>query len=242
MAKILIALDDGHGMHTPGKRSPKLSDGTVMLENEFNRRVVALLDKELKRCGFATLLVAPTDEDVPLEERVKRANKAKADFYLSVHGNAFNAVLDDKAGGIETYAHFSYPETVKKAKIIHKWAMKGSKMKDRKVKNGDWLYVCKYTEMEAALIELGFMDNIEDLKKLMSESYRKECAVELAHSLCEIYNVKYVPEAKPTPAPTKKGTYYRVVTGSFTDRKNADQRIAALKKAGFDSFVDIYEK
>jgi N-acetylmuramoyl-L-alanine amidase len=203
------------------------------------------LDKELKRCGFATLLVAPTDEDVSLGERVSRANKAKTNFYLSVHANAFNAKLDDKAGGIETFAHFSYPKTVAKAKIIHKWVMKGSKMKDRGVKNGDWLYVCKNTAMEAALVELGFMDNIEDLKKLMNDSYRKECAVELAQALCEIYNMKYVPEAKPkpTPKPTiKKGTYYRVVTGSFTDRKNADQRIAELKKAGFDSFIDIYEK
>jgi N-acetylmuramoyl-L-alanine amidase len=243
MAKILIALDDGHGMNTPGKRSPKLSDGTIMLENQFNSRVVAYLDKELKRCGFATLLVAPTDEDTSLSERVNKANKAKASFYLSIHANAFNAKLDNKAGGIETFAHFSYPKTVAKARVIHKWVMEGTKMKDRGVKNGDWLYVCQKTAMEAVLTELGFMDNIDDLKKLMSDSYRKECAIELAQALCEIYNVKYVPEPKPTTTkPTKKGTYYRVVTGSFSDRDNAEKRIEALKKAGFDSFIDIYEK
>jgi N-acetylmuramoyl-L-alanine amidase len=197
MAKVLIALDDGHGMNTPGKRSPKLSDGTVMLENQFNSRVVAYLDKELKRCGFSTLLVAPTDEDTSLSERVNRANKAKADFYLSVHANAFNSKLDDKAGGIETFAHFNYPKTVAKAKIIHKWVMKGSKIKDRGVKNGDWLYVCQKTNMESVLIELGFMDNIDDLKLLMNEDYRKECAIELAKAFCEIYNAEYVPEIKP---------------------------------------------
>jgi N-acetylmuramoyl-L-alanine amidase len=244
MAKILIALDDGHGMNTPGKRSPKLSDGTIMLENQFNSRVVAYLDKELKRCGFATLLVAPTDEDTPLAERVNKANKAKANFYLSVHANAFNAKLDNKAGGIETFAHFSYPKTVAKAKVIHKWVMKGTKMKDRGVKNGNWLYVCQKTAMEAVLTELGFMDNIDDLKKLMSDSYRKECAVELAKALCEIYNMEYVTEPKPatTKPTTKKGTYYRVITGSFSDRDNAEKRMATLKKAGFDSFIDVYEK
>jgi N-acetylmuramoyl-L-alanine amidase len=32
---------------------------------------------------------------------------------------------------------------------------------------------------------------------------------------------------------------YRVVTGSFADRANANDRIAELKKAGFDSFIAI---
>ncbi len=47
-----IALDDGHGMETAGKRTPKFNDGTFMRENEFNRAVVNYLNVELKRCGF----------------------------------------------------------------------------------------------------------------------------------------------------------------------------------------------
>jgi N-acetylmuramoyl-L-alanine amidase len=233
--KYLIALDDGHGMDTPGKRSPKLADGTVMLENQFNRRVVALLDAELKRCGFATLLVAPTDEDVSLSERVNKANKGKADFYLSVHANAYNGKLDNAAGGIETYAHFSYPKTVEKARIIHKWVMKGTKMKDREVKNGDWLYVCKNTSMPAVLTELGFMDNIHDLSKLMNDSYRKECAVELAKAICEIFNVKYVDVPQPKSKETKG--LYKVQVGAFGEKANADKFAAELKKKGYSTYI-----
>lgn len=44
MSKI-IALDDGHGMETSGKRTPVLPDGSVMLENEFNGAVVKYLDE-----------------------------------------------------------------------------------------------------------------------------------------------------------------------------------------------------
>jgi len=237
MAK-LIALDDGHGMQTPGKRSPKLSDGTVMLENEFNRRVVYHLDRELKRCGFKTLLVAPSDEDVSLADRVKLANKKKADFYLSIHANAYNAKLDNAAGGIETYAHFTYPKTVAKAEIIHKWVMKGTKMKNRGVKNGDWLYVCKNTAMEAVLTELGFMDNIEDLKHLMSESYRKECAVELAKALCEIYDVKYIEEAKPQPKKeASTDGLWKVQVGAFSKKENAQALAEKLEKEGYNTYI-----
>ena len=47
-----IAIDDGHGMETAGKRTPAFSDGSVMRENEFNRAVVAYLHDELIRHGF----------------------------------------------------------------------------------------------------------------------------------------------------------------------------------------------
>lgn len=73
MSKI-IALDDGHGMETPGKRTPVLPDGSVMLENEFNRAVVKYLDENLKKHDFDTLLVAEGDTDVPLQIRTKLAN------------------------------------------------------------------------------------------------------------------------------------------------------------------------
>lgn len=80
MAKKLIALDDGHGMQTAGKRTPPIPElgGRVMLENEFNRAVVKFLDVELRRCGFNTLLVAPTDVDTSLKARTDLVNAKKS--------------------------------------------------------------------------------------------------------------------------------------------------------------------
>ena len=37
---IVIVLDNGHGENTPGKRSPKLEDGSQFFEWEFNRDIV----------------------------------------------------------------------------------------------------------------------------------------------------------------------------------------------------------
>lgn len=74
----LVALDDGHGSTTPGKRTPVIPElGRSIKENEFNKAVVNYLNQELKRCGFRTLLVADGDSDVPLSTRTKRANAAK---------------------------------------------------------------------------------------------------------------------------------------------------------------------
>ena len=207
----LIALDDGHGMQTAGKRTPKLPNGqksetgNFMHENEFNRAVVKYLDAELKRCGFKTLLVAPTDADTPLEQRTKLANDKKADLYCSVHANAMKGVFFD-GGGIET---FVYPEGESKriGKIIHKHIMEGTPFKDRGVKDGSHLWVIRKTSMPSVLVELGFMDSKQDYKHLLEDSYRRECATEICKGICEAFKVKYVPEKeekKETPAKTSE--------------------------------------
>lgn len=192
----LIALDDGHGMETAGKRTPPLPDGTVMRENEFNRAVVAKLDTHLRRCGFRTLLVAPGDNDVPLKARTDAANAAKADLYVSVHANAIGAGGWNNARGIET---FHYPGSIngeKAAKIIHRHLIGGTKLPDRGVKTANF-HVLRETKMPAVLVECGFMTNLDDARLLLSDAYRAECAEELARGICEYFGVPYVREQLP---------------------------------------------
>jgi N-acetylmuramoyl-L-alanine amidase len=196
----LIALDDGHGMQTPGKRTPMLpGSSTFMHENEFNRAVVSYLDIELKRCGFRTLHVAHGDSDVALPTRVKSANNAKADLYLSIHANA-NTGVWGTWGGIETYV---YPkgESIRIGKACHARLIGGTKLRDRGVKDGSHLYVIKYTSMPAVLIEAAFMDNLEEARLLMSDAYRKECGKEIAQGVCDAYGVKYVASGISASAP-----------------------------------------
>lgn len=200
MIDKIIALDDGHGMETQGKRTPVFEDGSFMKENEFNRAVVKYLDDELKRCGFKTLLVAECDTDIPLQTRTNLANNIitnkynrQADLYISVHANACTGNWGNW-GGIETYI-YTYTDSVTEeiANIIHKNLIKGTPLKDRGVKRGNF-HVLRETAMPAVLVECGFMDNREEAKLLMSEKYRKECATEIAQAICEVYGVDYIKE------------------------------------------------
>lgn len=242
----LVAIDDGHGMATPGKRTPVFPAGhpycgTFMHENEFNRAVGKYLEEELKRCGFRTLQVAPTDADDSLGTRVKRANSAKADFYISIHANAFLGKWG-KAGGIETLVHFSYAKTKQAGAVIHKHLTGGTKLPDRGLKNGDWLYVCKHTSMPAVLVECGFMDNLYEAGLLKTEAYRRECAREIAQGLCEIFGKKYVPVPKPITAPSRpasaeSGDLYRVQIGAFGVKSNAEKLSKDLERKGIKNFI-----
>lgn len=254
----LIAIDDGHGMNTPGKRTPTgikspETGKNFMHENEFNRAVKKYLDKHLRASGFKTLLVAKGDSDVPLATRVKRANDAKADFYISIHANA-NTGKWGTWGGTETYTWGSGQSLVI-GRIIHKHLMKGTPLRDRGVKNGSHLYVIKNTKMPAVLVECAFMDNKEEAKLLISDSFRRECAKEIAMGICEAFGVKFKdgvggssskPSSKPSDSP-KPSTdkLYRVrktwgdaktQKGAYKDLNNAKALADTLKSQGYKVF------
>ena len=194
----LIALDDGHGMQTPGKRTPIFKDGTksketgesFMHENEFNRAVISILDEHLKRCGFRTLFVAPGDGDVPLKTRTDTANQAGADLYISVHANAVGETWGS-ANGIESFYYPGRVTSMKAAEAIHAQLLQGTGLRDRGVKPAN-LHVLRESKMPAVLVECGFMDNLNEAKLLMSDSYREKCAEEIAKGICHYFGVAYV--------------------------------------------------
>jgi N-acetylmuramoyl-L-alanine amidase len=248
MVARIIAIDDGHGMETSGKRTPTggitspETGKNFMHENEFNRAVAKYLKVELERCGFKTVMVAPTDADTPLSTRVATANNAKANFYISIHANA-NTGKWGTWGGAETLTYGS-GESLRIGKIIHKHMMKGTPMRDRGVKDGSWLYVVKNTRMPAVLIEAGFMDNLQEAKLLISDAFRRETAREIAMAICEGFGVKYVAPtvSKPvTTTPQPSGTIYRVrlhwsdaktQKGAFANLQNAKELADSLKGQG----------
>lgn len=212
MKKYLIALDDGHGMNTSGKRTPIFTDGTIsketgksfMHENEFNKAVVKYLDELLKYNGFDTVLTAPTDEDTPLKDRVRLANSRKADIYVSVHANAYLGKWGNW-GGESTFSirsdisnHERYKKSKKLAAIIHKNLMMGTKLRDRGTKESGF-YVLKYTNMPSILVECAFMDNETEARLLMIDSFRKETAIDLARGICDYFNVPFEKPSEPSP-------------------------------------------
>ena len=57
-----IFIDNGHGIETPGKRSP---DG-LFLEYQYNRLIASRVTAELLDCGYDAQLLVPEISDVPL--------------------------------------------------------------------------------------------------------------------------------------------------------------------------------
>ena len=85
-----ILINNGHGLNTPGKRSP---DGQF-LEAIYNREIAKRIVAELQNKGYDAELLVPEEEDIPLKERVRRVNAhcqslGKSNVILiSIHVNA----------------------------------------------------------------------------------------------------------------------------------------------------------
>lgn len=199
---IEIGVDDGHGLAplTPGKRTPFIqSIGRFIPENEFNRAVAAYLVKELKRCGFKVVETAPGDQDHSLASRVKRANDAKVDLFISIHYNAVDGKFDGPGKDPEGFSAHIDPSGGQSevfAKIALKHLAKGTVQKNRGVVKQQ-LYVTANTKMPAVLFELGFMDNNREALLMIDKSFQQECAQEIAMAVCEFYKVPYVGAQKP---------------------------------------------
>ncbi|MGP4067253.1 N-acetylmuramoyl-L-alanine amidase [Halobacillus sp. B29] len=196
----LIALDDGHGINTAGKRTPFIPEiGRSIRENEFNRAVVNLLKVELERCGFKTLLVSPTDEDTPLKQRTDTANSNKADAYISIHYNAFDGTFSgENPSGMEIFVYNGQlnKESGKLANAVAKYLRQGTPQRFRGIKEANF-HVLRETNMIAILTENGFMDNKNEALLMIDRDFQNEVAVEHAKGICEYFNVAYVPAVVP---------------------------------------------
>lgn len=252
--RYLITAEAGHGMNTAGKRTPNFPDGSHMKENEFNTAALRHFKAALANTPNVEVYdVAPETNDTPLKTRTDRAN-AKYREYKRKYGNNFksvhvsfhaNAYLGywGTWGGQGTFYHTNSTEGKKLALSVQKELVKGTKLRDRGAKSANF-HVLRETIAPAVLVEAAFMDNMEEATLLRTDKFRKEVGGEVAQGVANYmgFSIK-APKPKPQPKPTKpsnnppKGTVLRVVVGSYSERKNAEELQARLRAAGFNSFL-----
>lgn len=185
---IKVAIDAGHGLHTPGKRTP---DGER--EWVFNDVVARAVISDLKLYeGVQVLRVDdPTGNvDIPLQTRTNRANDWKAHVYVSIHHNALTGAWGQH-GGVETYT-LNHPRVSKKsvdiAKMIHPNIVQSMGLKDRGIKQANF-HVLRDSKMPAILIEGGFMDSTIDIVKLRNQQFLRAQGKAISQGLITYFNL-----------------------------------------------------
>ncbi len=188
-----IALDAGHGLFTPGKRTLASLDANETREWYLNDRICDKVEALLAQYeGYELLRVDDTtgNKDVPLSDRVGKANGENADFYLSVHHNA--GVGGRSGGGIIAIAYTAATEkSVKYQKILYdelilSTGLSGNRTEPMPRQN---LYVLRKTQMPAVLVECGFMDSATDVPVILSEEFAQNAAQGIVNALVKIGNL-----------------------------------------------------
>lgn len=223
MSKYLVGLDDGHGINTAGKRTATLKEdivfngktrkkGTVIHENEFNEVIMRKTESHLKRNNIGYLELAPTTGDTSLATRANTANKNKCDLVVSFHANALAGTWQEKAYGLVVIkTKGCQSKTNDLANIAYKYLKEVDFPSNGETKygiradvdiSGFTLAILRQTTMPAILIELGFMDNWEDVKVMCTEKFQNECAEAVTKTICEFLGVAYKKEVIVVQTPT----------------------------------------
>lgn len=180
-----ILIDAGHGIDTPGKRSP---DG-LFREYLWNRQVADLVLSRLIALGMDADLVVRETNDIPLRTRVMRVNRicdrigASNVILLSVHSNAAGNGAWMNAKGWSCYTSPGKTRSDALAECLYDSFSKA--FPDRKMRrdlsDGDSdqeanFYILNKSRCPAVLLENFFFDNREECAWLLKESTREKIA------------------------------------------------------------------
>jgi N-acetylmuramoyl-L-alanine amidase len=203
-SQIRIVLDPGHG----GSDLGAVRDSFV--ESKLTLEIAKKLKEELRRRSAEEVyLTREADVTVALKERSDFANKNNADIFISLHANTSNS---SQISGMEFYFNSSakkspitlhaaitnaevleqikqdfkiYEKTRKSLLLSKNIKAKTELAVEKSVIKRAPFYVIENTEMPSILIELGFLSNRREAKKLSSDEYQSTIASLIADALIE---------------------------------------------------------
>ena len=183
---MLILIDPGHGIDTPGKRSP---DGKF-LEYLWNRQIAELLLDRFVIMGIGASLVVTETNDISLSTRVQRVNKmcskvgASNVILLSIHSNAAgDGSKWMSAQGWSCYT--SKGETNSDVIAECLYDAFEAEFADRKIRKDmsdgdrDWeenFYILQKSKCPAVLLENFFYDNRDECSWLLKDETKERIA------------------------------------------------------------------
>ena len=173
----VIVIDPGHGGADSGSVGPGGSK-----EEDITLKVGLKVRDMLKGYGYSVIMTRDGDyalgEDTrtDLINRAQIANNNNADIFISIHINSASGI--PSATGTETYYHTSNTlngESKLLANNIQSNLVKYLGLYNRGVKQEDFS-VLRNTKMPAVLAELGFINNPNEEKKLITDEFQTKAA------------------------------------------------------------------
>ncbi len=199
-----IVIDPGHQRRGDNSKEPigpgatetkaKVTTGatgvtTKQLESELNLKVSKLLKIELEKRGYKVLMTR-TSQDVNLSnsQRADIANKANADVFVRIHADSAES---EKAVGMSTLCQTSKnkyngnlaEKSYNLSKSILDNMAKTTGAKSRGVTRTDNMSGINWAKVPTTIIEMGFLSNPEEDKKLASDDYQVKIVNGIANGI-----------------------------------------------------------
>lgn len=209
--KFLVVIDPGHQQKAnlnlepigPGATTQKykVTDGTTGVVTKKREAVLVLemafvLKEKLEAKGMQVLMTRTSqDVDISNKERATLANDHKANLFLRLHADGSEnpnqsgfAVLTPAEGS--PYTKEIYAESLQISQTIVKKMRENQQVKVNGIKFRDDLSGFNWSKVPGVLLELGFMSNHEEDKKLSDPQYVNSLLQSVTDSVDEYWKSK----------------------------------------------------
>lgn len=164
--KKVVVIDAGHGGHDPGAR------GVSSSEKDVNLSAARALKARLERSGrYKVVMTREDDVYVPLETRVRIAQRADADLFISLHADSGSDTAT-RGASVYTLADRAAGRT---AKFVSKddWFTKASLHGDTGVANILFDLTQRATKNRSASFAEYLLARVDDHQPLLRRSHRE---------------------------------------------------------------------
>jgi N-acetylmuramoyl-L-alanine amidase len=221
-----VFLGVGHGGNDSG------AVGNGFNEKDLNLAIALACRDELERHGVTVLMSRTKDENDALTEELKECNAFKPDLAIDIHNNAGGG------DGAEAFFHYKGGKGKELAEnVLSEIVNIGQNSrgaKTRKNANGkDYYGFIRETVAPAIIIECAFLDNVNDIQIIDTETEQKAMGTAIAKGVLKTLGIAYIEEKKPETS----GKIYRVQVGAYSIKENAENMANKLKADGYDAII-----
>lgn len=172
-----IVIDPGHGGDDPGA----VVTFSEKHEADHTLTTALLLKKELEDLGATVILTRDSDKSISLENRAQLSNHEQANAFISLH---FDSGPNPNASGTTGYFFAATSENL--AQTVNKYIARNLTVKSQGTKFQNFL-VLRENKQPSILLELGYLNNVEDNKLIESTEYQENIAKSIASALKEYF-------------------------------------------------------
>ncbi len=163
--KKVVVIDAGHGGRDAGAR------GTAGYEKDINLAAALTLADQLNRTGrYKVVLTRATDVYIPLADRVRVAQRAGADLFISLHSDS-GPQADLKGASVYTLSDKASQRATRFVSA-NDWFMKASLTGDQGVRDILFDLTQRATRNRSAVFAQTLVTNIEGRAPMLRRSHR----------------------------------------------------------------------
>ena len=202
LAGTLIAIDPGHG----GKDGGAVSADGKVVEKDVTLAISLYLRDFLQQSGAFVIMTREQDQDLATPEaernrkrksedirnRVKFINENMPDFVVSIH---VNSIPSPRWSGAQTFYSPAFKKSEEMAYLIQDEIRRVIGHTKREPSKTESVFLIREVASPAVLVEVGFVSNAEEAKRLQSVDYQKAMANAIYQGILRQFAGEKVPTA-----------------------------------------------